>query len=104
MDIGGVCKDEYIDHLAFILGPHLDLLLVEATSKIHSIPVDIRVIVMPPDCRVLKLISIMEVSLAGKQVEDDGETVITPKLGCPCKFENVSSYQPIRWSRSFGNL
>lgn len=51
------CKYEYIDHLAFLLKPHLGLLPTDIVEQIHHIPEDIRVDVTPTDRRAPKAIN-----------------------------------------------
>lgn len=66
---------EYIDHLAFLLEPHLNLLPSKVTAKIWARPEDIGVIVMATDRHVPKLTPKVKMSLVGDIANDESEIV-----------------------------
>lgn len=47
-------KDEYIDNLAFLLGPYMPLLLEEVIDEIQAMPEEVGVQVTPKDRYALK--------------------------------------------------
>lgn len=53
-------KDEYIDHLTFLLNPHLNLLLTDVVAKIRAMLANIGGIITLIDCHAPRLLLILK--------------------------------------------
>lgn len=70
------CKDGYIDHLAFLLNPHLSHLPPEVADKIRAMPGEIRVIINPTDHHVPKPVKDIEAGLVNTRAGELCDTFV----------------------------
>lgn len=66
---------DYIKHLTFILGMHLDTLPAKLSEKIRAMSGDISVVVQPTDHHALKVTSVEESTIAA---DDQVDTLTAP--------------------------
>lgn len=65
----------YINHLAFMLSPHIDKPPAKLAAKIRSMPSDIGVIIQAANCHALMVTPVKESTLPTDGVNDQDDTL-----------------------------